>query len=99
MIMNAFYFKSKTANGRIAKTKVIVSDDPCKKEHGTLIVIIQRILAKKGDLEDGYFGNSKTIFEKCGYILREVVVTFWEESFDTIVNCINLLKHENHENK
>lgn len=77
-------FKSTTNNGRHATTRVF-------KPHSEVIVINQRVLALKSDIDNGWFQNSKTIREFKDLVLREVEIVFWCESFDLVVNMVEAL--------
>ena len=79
--------KTKTENGRIAKTLV-------GKPQKDIVVIHRRILAEREDIENGYFTNTKLIFSYGNKRLLEEEMVFWQQSFDTIVRIIEELNKE-----
>jgi hypothetical protein len=81
-----YKFKTLTGNGRLSSTEVF-------KPAYNIVVIRQRVLAKQEDIDAGWFGNSKTIYQYKDYLLREVELTLWQQSFDTIKKIIKKLNH------
>lgn len=90
--MNAIrYFKSKTIDGRLAKTYVVCVEP----ETEPVISIHQRILVTKKDIENGDFSNAKIIKTFKNYTLVENRIGFLESSFMTIVNAFLDMNWEN----
>jgi len=86
-----YKIKTLTANNRLCNTTVNLLRDKNKKPESEIVSISQRILATKQDITDGYFSNSKTIYETKNYILREVHIVFFRESFEAIKRGVELL--------
>ena len=72
-----FIFKSKTSNGRPAKTRVFMPEKD-------IVVINQRILAKLSDIKNGWFLRHLPINTYKDYVLMETEMVLWVESFNQI---------------
>jgi hypothetical protein len=86
--MKAEVFRSKTTNGRIAKTSVYVANE-CGKD---VLVVNQRILAKTEDIRHGGFSNAQPIFYYKDYVLVENLIVFLADSFEKIKYIYNSKK-------
>jgi hypothetical protein len=84
MKQRGYVFKTKTDNGRLSKTCVWMP-------RHDIVVINQRILAKESDIKDGWFTNGFPIFTFKDYVLMEVELVLWVESFKMIQKAFSLM--------
>ena len=82
-----YFFRTKTYNGRLAKTNVFMPQS-------NLVVIKQRILAKKGDVDRGWFTNHTPIYIFKDYVLMQVELVLWVDSFNAIGEAFKKLNEQ-----
>lgn len=83
--MKAVKFKTKTGNNRIALTRIF-------KPQNDLVVVNQRVLANKQDVSDGWFQNFTQIYSYKEFVLLEVQMVFWVDSFKAVIDSFNMLE-------
>jgi len=59
-----------------------------------LVVIKQRILAKKGDVDRGWFTNHTPIYIFKDYVLMQVELVLWVDSFNAIGEAFKKLNEQ-----
>ena len=82
-----FVIKTKTENGRLAKTRIFMPQSD-------IVVIDRRLLIKKEDIEDKRFGGYKPIYVFKEYILVENQMVFFTDSFNAIQEAFKELNEQ-----
>jgi hypothetical protein len=80
----AYVLKTRTENGRIAKTTVFMPEPE-------IIVINRRILATEEEVKNGWFSGSFPIYCYKNYVLMESEMVFWADSFGRIREAVDEL--------
>lgn len=82
-----YSFKTKTHNGRLSKTRVFMPER-------NIIVINRLILAKEDDMKEGWFTGSFPIFVYKDYVLTQIELVLWVDSFNAIQEAFKILNEQ-----
>jgi len=82
-----YRFKTKTDNGRVAKTTVFMPEEG-------IVVIHRLILAKEQDIKEGWFVKGWPVKIFKDYVLMEQEFVFWTESFKMVVEAFGELNKQ-----